>query len=68
MTFCRTGTAESTDQVAQNLCLLLDLVTFFDLTDAQDYRKAIIVMQNIKILPLEQKSVKTAVSFLNEIH
>ncbi|GAU93272.1 hypothetical protein RvY_05238 [Ramazzottius varieornatus] len=64
----KTGTPELTDQVAQNVCLLLDLITFFDLVETQDYRKAIIVIQNIKILPLEQKFVKTALAvFRNDL-
>ena len=44
-----------------NVLLMLDLFTFFDLFDRKEYKKAVTVMQNLRVIPMDQAAILPAV-------
>ena len=49
------------DVVMRNVYVMLDLITFLDLMEGQEYRQALAIMKSINVIPLEQNGVGTAV-------
>ncbi|GAU96986.1 hypothetical protein RvY_08349 [Ramazzottius varieornatus] len=49
-----------------NVLLLLDLFTFFDLFDKKEYKKAVAVMNNLRVIPMDQASIAPALDMYKE--
>ncbi|OQV23918.1 putative Nuclear pore complex protein Nup93 [Hypsibius exemplaris] len=50
------------DVTVRNVYVMLDLLTFLNRVDNQEYRQALAIMRNINLIPLEQNAVGTAVA------